>query len=133
MHTFTVKLVQYYLFSNFSANMGYKMANALKCIYLTISNKHHPINYNYYLSDHLIKRVSCTKYLGVTFDEHLTWKNHIHSICAKANATQVFIRRNVNHCPRHIKPNCYNLFVRPIIEYESQICAPYLQVDISAI
>ena len=54
-------------------------------------------------------------------------------ICAKANAAQAFIKRNINYCPTHIKSNCYKTFVRPISEYESPIWAPHLQKDISAL
>ena len=108
-----------------------------KCVYVTISIKHHPIKYNYYISNHLTQKVSSAKYLGLTFDEHLTWKNHILIICAKANGTHAFIRRNINYCPRHIKSNCYKTFVIPIPEYiilyASPIWAPHLQADISTI
>ena len=72
--------------------------NPSKCIHLTISNKHHTIKCSYYISSHLIQKVSNTKYLGVIFNEHLTWKNHIHDIYTKANAAQAFIRRNINYC-----------------------------------
>ena len=40
--------------------------NSSKCVHLTISNKHHPIKYNYYISNHLLQKVSGAKYLGVT-------------------------------------------------------------------
>ena len=80
--------------------------NPSKCLHLTISNKRQPLSHCYYISNHLINKVSHAKYLGVTFDEHITWKNHIHDICAKANAAQAFIKRNVNYCPTQIKSNC---------------------------
>ena len=51
----------------------------------------------------------------------------------RLNDAQVFIRRNINYCPRHIKSNCHKTFVRPILEYASAIWAPHSQVDISAI
>ena len=107
--------------------------NPSKCVHLTNSSKYHPIKYSYYISNHLIQMVSSAKYIGVTFDEHLYWKNHIHNICAKANATHAFIRRNINNCPRHIKSNCYKTFVRPILEYVSPIWTPHLQADVSTI
>ena len=107
--------------------------NPAKCVHLTISNKHHIIEHNYYLFDHLIQKVSKAKYLGITFDEHLTWKNHIHNICHKANSALAFMRRNVNHCPISVRSHCYKSLVRPILEYASPIWAPHLQSDICAI
>ena len=98
-----------------------------KCVHLTISNKHHIIEHNYYLFDHLIQKVSKAKYLGITFDEHLTWKNHIHNICQNANSALVFLRKNINHCPISVRSHCYKSFVRPILEYASPIWAPHLQ------
>ena len=107
--------------------------NPTKCVHLTISNKHHIIEHNYYLFDHLIQKVSKAKYLGITFDEHLTWKNHIHNIRHKANSALAFLRRNINHCPISVRSHCYKSFVRPILEYASPIWAPHLQSDICAI
>ena len=104
-----------------------------KCLHFTISNKRQPLSHCYYISNHLINKVSHAEYLGVTFDEHITWKNHIYDICAKANAAQAFIKGNVNYCPTQIKSNCYKTFVRLILEYSSPIWAPYLQKDISAL
>jgi len=60
-------------------------------------------------------------YVGEILDEHVTWENHIHEICAKANAAQAFIKRNINYCPTHNKSNCYKTFIRPILEYASSI------------
>jgi len=92
-----------------------------------------PFNHRYYISNNLIQKVSHAKYLGVIFDEHIAWKHHIHDICAKANAAQAFIKKNINYCPTHIKSNCYKTFVRPILEYASPIWVPHLQTDISAL
>ena len=69
-------------------------------------------------------------YLGVIFDEHITWKTtFITSVQAKANAAQAFIKRNINYCPAHIKSNCYKTFVGAILEYAFPIWAPHFQTD----
>jgi len=71
--------------------------------------------------------------LGIIFDEHLNWKHHISNICTKANAAKSFLRRNIIHCPKNIKANCYKSFVRPILEYSSSVWSPHLQTDIQQI
>ncbi len=45
-----------------------------------------------------LKRVSCTKFLGVLIDENLNWKNHIQSLCLKLSkicGVLYKIRRNL--------------------------------------
>ena len=34
-----------------------------------------------------IQEVSTVKYLGVTFDSNLTWKNHVNELCLKLSKT----------------------------------------------
>ena len=34
-----------------------------------------------------IQEVSMVKYLGVTFDSNLTWKNHVNELCLKISKT----------------------------------------------
>ena len=34
-----------------------------------------------------IQEVSSVKYLGVTFDSNLTWKNHVNELCLKLSKT----------------------------------------------
>ena len=65
-----------------------------------------------------LQKVKNAKYLGVTFDCHLSWKNHINSIAAKATATQAFLQRNTAFCPMELKTHCY-MFVHPIMEYSA--------------
>ena len=37
------------------------------------------------------KRASQVKYLGVTFDQYLTWKTHINNLCSRANSVKAFL------------------------------------------
>ena len=53
-----------------------------------------------------IQEVSTVKYLGVTFDSNLTWKNHVNEVCLKLSKTvgiQLFqlrlLQRRMMHDP----------------------------------
>ena len=77
--------------------------------------------------DQQLQQVSSAKYLGVTIDSHLTWKDHINDICSKANSAKAFLQRNIYQCPKAIKSNCYKSLVRPILEYAAPVWCPFLQ------
>ena len=59
--------------------------NLKKCEHLRITNKHSPVIYSYFLGNTVITEVIHTKYLGVTFDQKLSWNEHIQRISSKAN------------------------------------------------
>ena len=105
--------------------------NAAKCEHLQITNKHNFIDFCYSSYGHTIQKVKNAKYLGVTFDCHLSWKNHIDSIAAKATAAQAFLQRNTAFCPMEFKTHCYNMFVRPIMEYSATAWSPHNTLSIS--
>ena len=107
--------------------------NPAKCEHLQITNKHNFIDTNYKLYGHTIQKVTNAKYLGITFDHHLNWKNHINIIAAKANAAQAFLCRNTNFCPTDVKIHCYKTLVRPIMEYSTTIWSPFTAVDITTL
>jgi len=46
------------------------------------------------------------------------------------NSTKAFLRRNIFHCPRIIKSNCYKTFMQPILEYAAPVWSPFLQCQI---
>ena len=88
--------------------------NPTKCEHLQITNKYNFIDTHYTLYEDTIQKVTIAKYLyplGITFDCHLNWKNHINIIAAKANAAQAFLRRNTTFCPTEVKIHLYNTFV----------------------
>ena len=70
--------------------------NPKKCERLRITNKHSPIIYSYFLSNAVITEVTHTKYLGVTFDQKLSWNEHIQRISSKANQVNGFLRHNLH-------------------------------------
>ena len=44
------------------------------------SNLSQSCNFNVKINDNKIKHTTCTKHLGVYFDQHLSWTDHIHNL-----------------------------------------------------
>ena len=104
--------------------------NPSKCEFLKLTNKKLPLHFNYHINNELIKEVQHVKYLGVTIDSHMTWREHINILSHKANATLAFLQRNIKPCSSHIKAMSYLSYVKPIIEYSSTVWDPYIKEDI---
>ena len=66
--------------------------NPSKCEFLKLTNKKLPLHFNYHINNELIKEVQHVKYLGVTIDSHMTWREHINILSHKANATLAFLQ-----------------------------------------
>ena len=92
-----------------------------KCKVLRITNKRKVIKYHYLLHNVILKEVSNAKYLDVTTNTRISWKNHVHKICGKANQTRQFLQRSLVACKPEIKLQCYKTFIRPIVEYSSSV------------
>ena len=104
--------------------------NSTKYLHLFITNKKTFLNHSYYIYSQQLKKVTSAKYLGITIDSHLTWKDHINEICSKANSAKAFLKCNTHQCPKTIKSNCYKCFIRPIIEYAAPVWCPFQQNQI---
>ena len=104
--------------------------NPTKCEFLRVTNKKNIIRFQYLIQNNIIKEIQQARYLGVTFNNKLTWSDHIKSICSKANSVIGFLRRNLHKCPVKTKSALYLSLVRPILEYAATIWAPYHHSDI---
>ena len=71
-----------------------------------------------------LDHVDEAKYLGILIHKKLSWKSHINSIIKKANQITGFLQRNVKSCNRDVKAQCYQTYVRPILEYTSSVWDP---------
>ena len=65
----------------------------------------------------LIKRVNQFKYLGVTFDENLSWNAHVSELVSKASRRLGMLRRIRGNLTVYCANAVYISFTRPIMEY----------------
>ena len=98
--------------------------NVSKCSFISITNKKKPLLFQYTLSNSPLLRVSKFQYLGITFDNKLSWSDHISYICFKAKRTIYFLNRNLQGASPDRKLQAYVTYVRPIIEYASCVWNP---------
>ena len=101
-----------------------------KCLVLKVSNKRNLIKFNYHIHNTLLKETDSAKFLGVNIDSKLKWTKHVDQTIYKANNILSFLKRNLNNCPTHIKAQCYNALVRPILEYGCVVWDPHHRSDI---
>ena len=60
----------------------------------------------------------------------LRWNKQVDEVCAKANRTLAFLRRNLRIKSPKLKTMAYFTLVRPIIEYAAPVWDPYTQRNI---
>ena len=77
--------------------------NVDKCQLLRVTNKRKSIHRNYTLNGKQLPVVDSVKYLGVTFDCKLSWKEHINSTCRKADGALAFLRWNMSGYSAEVK------------------------------
>ncbi len=97
-----------------------------KCEVIRITNKRKIIDAQYTIHGQTLQLVDKAKYLGVTFTSKLSWNQHIDTITKKANSTRAFLQRNLRSkaCPRKVKAQAYQTYVRPSVEYASTVWDP---------
>ena len=104
-----------------------------KCQVIRITNKTKPIESNYQLHNQVLENTDKAKYLGVTIDSKLTWKDQQKTMCQKANNTLAFLKRNTDKCPMHVKDKCYKALVKPVLEYGACVWDPHYKNQIERI
>jgi hypothetical protein len=74
-----------------------------------------------YLDNQELKLVTSHKHLGVTFNNTLTWNNHVDSICSAANKKVTLLTKLKYILDRKTLQTMYCSFVRPSMEYANII------------
>ena len=96
-----------------------------KCQLLSITNKRNPIKNNYTIHNTILQEFNSAKYLGVTIDCNLNWKEQTNNVYRKASFMLSFLERNFHKCPPNVKENLFNALVRPLLEYGCCVWDPY--------
>ena len=86
------------------------------------SEKNAFLSTNKYLDCETHRRVSLEqksyiKYLGVSIDQNLSWKNHVDSVIVKISKTIGMIAKLRYYVPSTVLVNIYNSLILPYITY----------------
>lgn len=104
--------------------------NAEKTLYLRVTRKKVPYEYQYTLGTSPLKQVTSHKYLGVTLTSNLSWNIHIDNICSSAFRKLCFLRHKLKNSPANVKLLSYFTFIRPKLEYACIVWDPYTNHNI---
>ena len=97
-----------------------------KCQVIRITNKiTSMIEGSYNIHGVILQFSNSVKYLGVTIDSKLSFKEQCDSMCHRANFMLSFLERNFYRCPQKVKEQCYFTLVRPLVEYACTAWDPY--------
>ena len=109
--------------------------NVDKCKVLHIGRNNPCLDYKMNVNDSTCKVKECKeeKDLGVTFDDNLSFDNHINNCINKANKMIGLIRRSFSFLDKDIFCKLYKALVRPHVEYANSVWHPYLKRQSAAI
>ena len=78
--------------------------------------KNTPFPTLYFESEAITVKESAT-YLGLTFDQHLTWNEHVTNLCSKLRAKVGALSRVKNVLPHKLLCTFYNSTMQSLIDY----------------
>ena len=109
--------------------------NVNKCQSITYSRKRvHSCSRDYYINNDIVGRVTSVRDLGVICDIELNFRDHIDGIINRANSMLGFVKRwSKEFQDPYVTKALYTTFVRPLLEYASQVWSPYHEVHIKRI
>lgn len=96
-----------------------------KCTIMRITRKRRPLTFTYSLRGHILEDVDHATYLGIELTSNLSWNRHVSKVCAKANRTLGFVKRNVVTSSIQAKNTAYKSLVRPQLEYAAAVWHPH--------
>jgi len=91
-------------------------AEKTKCMVFHTHQKHvRPVTFS--IDGEPIEQVHYFKFLGIMFDEHLTWKNHINMVTSKLSKINGILSRVKHIFPQHALLSIYNSLFLSHINY----------------
>ncbi|KAF9813309.1 hypothetical protein SFRURICE_015791, partial [Spodoptera frugiperda] len=100
--------------------------NLSKCRVVTFGRMRRPINTDYKLGDSIIERAFNIKDLGVTFDQKLTFHDHMVAVARDSFRRLGFVLRNARDFhSQHVIKLLYNTFVRSKLESSAAVWNPH--------
>lgn len=104
--------------------------NVTKCQTITYSRKRiPPPPRDYFFNDMPIRRVKLFRDLGISCDTELNFRSHIDGIISRANSMLGFVKRwSKEFSNPYVTKTLFMTFVRPVLEYASQVWSPYHMV-----
>jgi hypothetical protein len=96
--------------------------NASKTVYLQITRKQTPSPKPVLkLNGQVIREVTTHKHLGLTFNNTLSWTDHINNLVTKASRCIGLLKRLSRDVPRQCTEILYKSMIRPLLEYANII------------
>lgn len=92
-----------------------------------ILSTHKKSSHYFSLNNHMLQKVDCSLYLGVTLNHDLRWTTHINSITRKASSTLGSLCRNLWLCPPCCRKTAYISLVCSSLENSTVVWDPYQQ------
>lgn len=107
-----------------------------KCVVMRLgenTKKLGNINSYYAMDETRVKIVDTEKDLGIIFDSHMSFDEHITTVVKKANSIAGMIRRTFVHLDKNMFKTHFSSMVRPHLEYGAPIWNPHLRKHITTI
>lgn len=134
--------------SNKNKYSSLPMQSALDSLYLWSHNNFLPLNTEktyifsletknsletFTLNDKILNNLNEVKDLGIIFDNKLDFRGHINSIISKSYAKIFHLFKYIRTKNLKIWCNAFKMYVRPILEYCTEIWSPYQKLLINKI
>ena len=107
--------------------------NLSKTKYMIFHNRQRKISHidlNLEINNVILERVSHFNFLGVTIDEHLSWKQHVCKLANKLSRSIGVMNKLKRFLPSHIMLTLYNTMILPHLQY-SILCWGHCATRIS--
>ena len=94
-------------------------------------SRHHSNTYQIKCNEKAVKRVQCTKLLGIHFDENLSWKDHVNNVVKSCYGTLRILRQFKRFTPLNVRKTLAETLVLSKISYYNVVYAqlPNYQIN----